>query len=108
MARSIILFTGQWTDLPLQELAPRASSWGYQGLELCCWGDHFELPSARSQDEYCQAKLDLLSGHDLTVPVLGTHRIGQAVCDTIEPRHRSILPDHIWSDGEPHGIQKRA
>jgi sugar phosphate isomerase/epimerase len=108
MARPIILFTGQWTDLPLEELAPRAVAWGYQGLELCCWGNHFDVQGARNQDDYCQAKLDFLASHDLAVPVLGTHRIGQAVCDTIEARHRTILPDHIWEDGEPQGVQKRA
>ena len=46
MPRPIILFTGQWTDLPLEELCQKASAWGYQGLDLCCWGDHFEVQRA--------------------------------------------------------------
>jgi sugar phosphate isomerase/epimerase len=41
--RPITLFTGQWADLPLAELAPLAKEMGYDGLELACWGDHFEL-----------------------------------------------------------------
>jgi sugar phosphate isomerase/epimerase len=108
MTRPIILFSGQWTDLSLEELAPRASGWGYQGLELSCWGGHFEIPAALDQEEYCQAKLDFLAGHDLTVLVLGTHRLGQAVCDTIDLRHREILPEYVWGDGELEGVQKRA
>jgi sugar phosphate isomerase/epimerase len=108
MPRSIILFSGQWTDLSLEELAPRISAWGYQGLELCCWGSHFDVPAALGQDGYCQARLDFLGRHDLSVLVLGTHRIGQAVCDTIDSRHRGILPDHVWGDGSSEGVQKRA
>ena len=37
MARPVTLFTGQWADLPLTELAKKASGWGYDGLELACW-----------------------------------------------------------------------
>jgi sugar phosphate isomerase/epimerase len=108
MTRPIILFTGQWTDLSLEELATRVSAWGYQGLELCCWGGHFDVHAALDEEGYFQAKLDYLARHDLTVPVLGTHRIGQAVCDSIDARHRTILPERIWGDGRPEGIQKRA
>src|SRR5581483_2672366 len=39
MARPITLFTGQWADLTLSDLARKASDFGYQGLELACWGD---------------------------------------------------------------------
>jgi sugar phosphate isomerase/epimerase len=108
MARPVILFTGQWTDLPLETLAPKAADWGYQGLELCCWGDHFEVQRALSEDDYCQAKLDLLARHDLMVPVLGNHRVGQAVCDRIDEQHQFLLPDYVWGDGKPEGVQQRA
>ena len=46
MARPITLFTGQWADLPLETLARKASEWGFDGLELACWGDHFEVDKA--------------------------------------------------------------
>lgn len=108
MARPVILFSGQWTDLPLEELAQKASEWGYQGFELCCWGDHFEVQRALSEADYCQKKLDLLGRHDLQLAVLSNHRVGQAVCDRIEPRHKRILPDYVWGDGDPQGVQQRA
>jgi len=108
MARTVILFTGQWTDLPLAELAQKAGEWGYQGLDLCCWGDHFEVQRALNEADYCQNKLDLLARHDLTVPVLSNHRVGQAVCDRIEARHQKYLPDYVWGDGDPEGVQERA
>jgi sugar phosphate isomerase/epimerase len=108
MPRPAILFSGGWADIPLEELAAHAADWGYQGLELCCWGDHFEVQRALSEDDYCQKKLDLLAHHDLQPAVLSNHRVGQAVCDPIEPRHRRILPDYVWGDGKPEGVRQRA
>jgi sugar phosphate isomerase/epimerase len=108
MPRPVLLFSGQWTHLPLDELAQKLNDWGYQGLELCCWGDHFEVQRALSEDGYCQQKLDLLARHDLQILVLSNHRVSQAVCDRIEPRHRKILPDYVWGDGDPEGVRERA
>lgn len=108
MARPILLFSGQWTNVPFAELAQKLGDWGYAGVELCTWGDHFEVQRALSEDEYCQQKLDILGQHDLQVPVLGAYRVGQAVCDRIEPRHKKILPDYVWGDGDPAGVQERA
>lgn len=108
MPRPVILFSGQWTDLPLEELAQKASEWGYQGLDLACWGDHFEVQLALSEEDYCQHKLDLLARHDLIAPVLSQHRVGQALCDPIDARHQSLLPDYVWDDGDPAGVQQRA
>ena len=108
MARPVLLFTGQWTDLPLEELAARASEWGYQGLELCCWGNHFEVQRALAEDDYCQRKLDLLGQCGLTAPVLANHRVSQAVADHIDDRHKVLMPDHVWGDGNPEGVRRRA
>jgi sugar phosphate isomerase/epimerase len=108
MPRPVLLFSGQWTQVPLEELAQKLSDWGYQGLELCCWGDHFEVQRALSEDDYCQLKLDLLARYDLQILVLSNHRVGQAVCDRVEPRHKKILPDYVWGDGDPEGVQERA
>src|SRR4051812_26183322 len=108
MARPVILYSGSWADLPLEELAPRAAEWGYQGLDLCCWGDHFEVQRALSDDEYCQRKLELLGNFDLQVPVVSNHKVGQAVCDLIDARHKALLPDYVWDDGDPRGVGERA
>lgn len=108
MPRPVILFSGQWTDLPLTELVQKVSEWGYQGLELACWGDHFEVQRALSEPDYCQKKLDLLARHDLSAPVVAAHRVGQAICDPIDGRHQRLLPDYVWGDGKPKGVQQRA
>src|SRR5699024_3515057 len=42
----ITLFTGQWADLPFEEVARLAASWGYDGLEIACSGDHLDLARA--------------------------------------------------------------
>src|SRR3990172_8732094 len=108
MARAVTLFTGQWADLPLAELAKKAAAWGYDGLELACWGDHFEVDKALADDGYCKAKRELLKKHGLQVFAISTHLVGQAVCDNIDGRHKSILPADIWGDGKPEGVKKRA
>jgi sugar phosphate isomerase/epimerase len=108
MARAVILFSGPWADLPLEELAAQAAEWGYQGLDLCCWGDHFEVQRALTEDEYAPAKLAMLRQLELEVLALSNHRVSQAVCDPIDGRHRHLLPDYVWGDGSPDGVQQRA
>ena len=56
MGRPVTLFTGQWADLPLTDMCRMAADFGYQGLELACWGDHFEVDKALEDDGYCAAK----------------------------------------------------
>jgi sugar phosphate isomerase/epimerase len=108
MARPVTLFTGQWADLPLEKLAKKAKGWGYDGLELACWGDHFDVDKALSDRNYCKAKRALLKKHGLKVFAISTHLVGQAVCDNIDERHQAILPPDVWGDGDPEGVRKRA
>ncbi|GAB5519691.1 MAG: sugar phosphate isomerase/epimerase [Rhodothermales bacterium] len=108
MGRPVTLFTGQWADMPLEELAEKAASWGYDGLELACWGDHFDVTQALEDDSYCQGRHDLLAKFGLKVWAISTHLVGQAVCDNIDARHKQILPPHIWGDGDPDGVNQRA
>jgi len=106
--RPVTLFTGQWADLPLEVLAEKAAGWGYDGLELACWGDHFDVRAALSDPEYCQGRRDLLARHGLGVWAISNHLAGQAVCDRIDDRHRAILPARVWGDGDWEGVRRRA
>ena len=108
MARPVTLFTGQWADLTLETIAKKAASWGYDGLELACWGDHFDVQRAHAEPGYCQGRHDLLAKYGLKVWAISNHLVGQAVCDRIDERHQSILPPHVWGDGEPEGVRQRA
>jgi sugar phosphate isomerase/epimerase len=108
VSRPVTLFTGQWADLPLTELAEKAASWGYDGLELACWGDHFDVRRAAEDPSYCVATREMLQSHGLDVWAISSHLVGQAVCDNIDERHESILPQHVWGDGDPEGVRQRA
>lgn len=108
MARPVTLFTGQWADLPLAELAPLARQMGYDGLELACWGDHFNVQQALRDDGYCERQRRLLASHGLQCFAIGNHLTGQAVCDRIDERHKAIVPAHVWGDGDPEGVRRRA
>lgn len=107
-ARPVTLFTGQWADLPLEKLAELAASWGYDGLELACWGDHFDVDRALAEPAYCQSRHDLLARHGLKVWAISNHLVGQCVCDLIDHRHKSILPPRVWGDGDPESVRRRA
>ena len=108
MPRPITLFTGQWADMPLAELAPLAKRMGYDGLELACWGDHFDVQKALSDDGYVRGRRELLERSGLACSAISNHLVGQAVCDPIDARHREILPDRVWGDGDPEGVRGRA
>ena len=108
MTRPVTLFTGQWADLPLEELASKASSWGFDGLELACWGDHFDVQRALKEPDYIQSRRDILNRYNLKCYAVAVHLVGQAVCDPIDERHKSIVPPHVWGNGEPEGVRQRA
>jgi sugar phosphate isomerase/epimerase len=108
VARPVTLFTGQWADLPLAELAAKAAAWGFDGLELACWGDHFEVDKALAEPGYVEFRKQLLAQHGLDVFAVGAHLVGQCVCDPIDERHRAIVPAVVWGDGEPDGVRLRA
>jgi sugar phosphate isomerase/epimerase len=108
MARPVTLFTGQWADLPLADLAAKAGAWGFDGLELACWGDHFEVDKALADPGYLDSRTGILEREGLRVFALGAHLVGQCVCDPIDERHRAIVPPEVWGDGEPEGVRQRA
>jgi sugar phosphate isomerase/epimerase len=108
VARPVTLFTGQWADLPLEELARKTGEWGFDGLELACWGDHFEVDRALAEDGYVRSIQEVLERNHLNCFAIGAHLVGQCVCDPIDERHRGILPPEVWGDGDPEGVRQRA
>src|SRR5947208_693622 len=108
MARPVTLFTGQWADLTLEVICQKASQWGYDGIELPCWGDHFNVQKALKEPGYCKERHDLLGRYGLKCWAISNHLVGQAVLDVIDERHKLILPDHVWGDGSLEGVRKRA
>jgi len=108
MARPVTLFTGQWADLPFEKVCEKAKSFGYDGLELACWGDHFDVERALSDDSYTQKRWDVLNQYGLKCFAISNHLVGQAVCDRIDERHQAIVPERVWGDGKEDGVRARA
>src|ERR1700712_3215387 len=109
MSRPVTLFTGQFADLPFEEMCRLASDWGYDGLEIACWGDHLDVARAAEDDAYVKARLSLLEEHGLSVFAISNHLNGQAVCDDpIDERHRGMVHPRVWGDGNPEGVRQRA
>jgi sugar phosphate isomerase/epimerase len=104
--RPVTLFTGQWADLDIEAVCKKAREFGYDGLELACWGNHMEI--SKADENYCANRKKLLQKYGMKLYSISNHLVGQAVCDNIDRRHKSILPDHIWGDGEPEGVRQRA
>lgn len=110
MARPVTLFTGQWADLPFETIAEKAATFGYDGIELPCWGDHFDVSQATgpNAEAYCRSRHETLAKHGLKTYAISNHLVGQGVLDKIDERHKQILPPHVWGDGDPAGVNARA
>jgi sugar phosphate isomerase/epimerase len=104
----VTLFTGQWADLSFDTICQKAKAFGYDGVELACWGDHFDVAKALADPAYCRGRWAILQKHGLTAYALSAHLVGQAICDNIDERHKLILPEEVWGDGDPEGVRQRA
>ena len=101
MARPVTLFTGQWADLPLEVLAEKAASWGYDGLELACWGDHMDVFQAAQDSNYCARQKAILDRHGLKLFAISNHLAGQLVCDpNDDSRSDGFAPPECAGDAE--------
>ncbi|WP_344488560.1 sugar phosphate isomerase/epimerase family protein [Nonomuraea monospora] len=109
MMRPVTLFTGQWADLPFEEVCRLASEWGYDGLEIACSGDHFDVAQAVADPSYVEQKRAQLDKHGLKVWTISNHLVGQAICDhPIDERHKAILPARVWGNGDPESVRQAA
>ena len=108
MTRPVTLCSGQWADLPLAQLAQKCKTFGFDGIELACWGDHFEVDKALAQNDYCAKKHELLKQYNMQVFAISGHLVGQAVLDVIDARHKPLLPAYVWGNGKPGEVNARA
>jgi len=110
MARPVTLVSGQWADLTLPVIAEKAAKFGYDGLELACWGDHFDVAEAAGPNgaAYCRSRHEILAKHGLKTWAIQAHLVGQCVLDRIDARHEAVLPPRVYGDGDPAGVNKRA
>ncbi len=105
MSRPVTLFTGQWADLPLETLAQKAAAWGFDGLELACWGDHMDVFRAAEDLDYCARQKAILDKHNLQLHAISNHLAGQLVCD---PNNDSRSDGFAPADCAGNAEKKRA
>jgi sugar phosphate isomerase/epimerase len=109
MSHPITLFTGQWADLTLDEVAGLAASWGYDGVEIACSAEHLDVWRAAEDPKYLAERQEVLKRHGLQTWAISNHLTGQAVCDDpIDFRHQGIVRPKVWGDGDQEGVRKRA
>ncbi|MCK7522303.1 MAG: Gfo/Idh/MocA family oxidoreductase [Ignavibacteriales bacterium] len=103
MARPVTLFTGQWADLPFEEVCQKAEAWGYDGLEIACWGDHMDVrrrrrrPGLRREPE-AHPRASTASGAGRSAPTSPASASATA-CD---PRLDGFAPAAV--KGKPEAI----
>ena len=101
MSRPVTMFTGQWADLSLEELAKIMAEMGYEGLELACWGDHMDVFKAADDQDYCEQQKAILEKNGLAVFAISNHLAGQLVCDlNNDSRSDMFAPADCAGDAE--------
>ena len=91
MPRPVTLFTGQFADIPLEALAAKAADWGYDGLELACWGDHVDVEQAAKDKAYAKSRREILAKHGLKLYAISHHLAGQLVCDPNDDERSDVF-----------------
>ncbi len=104
--KPVTLFTGQWADLPFEEICKKAGAWGYDGLEIACWGDHMDVRAAATNPAYVKKKKIILKKHNLRCWALGAHLAGQCVGDAYDERLDGFAPAEV--KGKPEELRKWA
>jgi len=106
MSRPVTLFTGQWADLPFEEACKLISSMGYDGVELCTWGDHLDVHAAVNDPEYLRKHKEILAKYNLSCYAISCHLAGQCVGDLWDSRLDGFAPADLA--GNPEGIRNWA
>ena len=104
MSRPVTLFSGQWTDMPFEKFCEKVKSFGYDGIEIACWGDHLELKKAATDLKYVEERKNILKNFGLKALAIATHPIGQCICENPDPRLNSLVPENLA--GKPEEIRK--
>jgi len=98
MARPVTLFTGQWADLPFDEMCKVAADMGYEGLELATWGNHVNPKKAAEDMDYVAEIKDTLKKYGLQAWAISCHLSGQLVGDVYDVRHNGFAPGAVAND----------
>ena len=106
MGKRFTLFTGQWADLTLEEVAGLAAGWGYDGLEIAVSGEHLDA-WRWDDDDYVEGRLEILRPArarllgDLQPP----HRARRSATTRSTTGTRRSCGEQVWGDGDPEGVR---
>ena len=106
MSRPVTIFTGQWADLSFKDVCRKMGAWGYDGLEIACWGDHMDVQKAASDPSYVRGRKELLKKNNLDCWALGAHLAGQCVGDPYDERLDAFAPLKV--KGKPDALREWA
>ncbi|MBQ9812962.1 MAG: TIM barrel protein, partial [Thermoguttaceae bacterium] len=103
MTRPVTIITGQFGDVPSEELFPKMAAIGYDGLELACGSEHFDVKRCLHAPAYWPAKRAQLEKYGLKCWALSNHCVGQGVCDLIDQRNLDVIPEDL-RDSDPERV----
>lgn len=103
MAKPVTIFTGQWADMPFEEVCKTMADLGYDGLEICTWGDHMDVRKAAADPAYVEEKKATLKKYGLGCWAIGAHLAGQCVGDNWDERIDGFAPAELA--GKPEEIR---
>jgi sugar phosphate isomerase/epimerase len=106
MSRPVTIFSGQWADLPFEELCEKVKSFGYDGIEIASWGDHLDPRKAASEPAYAANRKEILAKNGLSCWAISGHLPGQCVGDLWDPRLDGFAPPQYA--GKPEKIREWA
>ena len=98
--RPITLFTGQWADIPFDEMCVKAAEMGYEGLELATWGNHVNAKRAAEDMDYVREIKSALERNNLKAWAISAHLSGQLVGDVLDARHNGFAPSSVANQPE--------
>lgn len=105
MKRIVTLASGQFGDLPLDELCALTRKMGYDGLELATHA-HFNVQKALHDDSYIPNIKATLAKYDLQCQAISAHLTGQCVGDIWDERLDNFAPAALA--GQPEKIREWA
>jgi sugar phosphate isomerase/epimerase len=82
------------------------SGFGYDGLEIACWGDHMNVRRAATDPAYVEERKAILKKYNLGCWALGAHLAGQCVGDVWDKRLDGFAPSQLA--GQPDKIREWA
>lgn len=102
MKRPITICSGQFGDLPLEEVCRRMHELGYEGLELACQS-HIDVDRIVNDPAYLEQFRATLARYDMKIGAISAHLMGQCVGDNWDPRLDNFAPASV--KGNPEAIR---